>query len=409
MSKELSVSFATKKIMRYSPKSSVVNCEKVYLADVDGDGHPEIIIPRSGSSNDELMAEIAVYDLDLNLKASDDWDGTVMDVMAADIDGDGITEIIAAGGLKSSSPIIRVYKYNEDYRDSLGLLFQTSWRSPEGLFSTAKAIQIADGNMIVLTIVEGRGDNTGYVQLRLYDADMQLKGVARWTPMGGNIVKHGHCITAADIDGDGREELVTLINFRHQNKQKSDLRVFDHRLVLKRRCETIADEALFATCMSAGEAEIVIAGGAFPKVWQGATNQLMVFDGDLNLKSRTTWKTFRHSWVWGLQIDDVDGDGKREIVTYGGTSMRGRNQEDANIMGEIRVWDSGELTAKDIFIWQSRPGEDTRPSRGLAFRYEGSTRFVMATSTSAVGYYVVSKFWTFTVRKERSRRLGRNK
>ena len=390
MPEEHRISFTTEKTTRYRPGFDTVNCEKVCLADVDGDGRLEMVIPRCGSSGDKSTGEIAVYDLDLKLKARDTWDGTAMDVAAVDIDGDGTEEIIVAGGIRNSSPIIRTYKYNEDYKGNLELSSQIGWKSPEGLFSTAKAIHIADRDgqmeMAVLTIVEGSRGDAGYVQLRLYDADMQLKNIAKWTPMGGSIVKYGHCMTAVDLDGDGREELVTLINFRHQSKQKSDLRVFDHHLVLKQRCETIADESLFATCMAAGdidadgEAEIVIAGGAFPKVWQGATNQLIVFDNTLNIKSRTMWKTFRHSWVWGLQIDDVDGDGDQQIVTYGGTSMRGRNQGDANVMGEIRVWGGVDLSTRDIFIWQSKPGEDTRPSRGFAWKDEGQTRFVTATS-----------------------------
>ncbi len=390
MPEDRKISFTTEKSMRYRPEFDIVNCERVYQADIDGDGCVEIVILRGGSSGDRSVGEVAVYDLDLNLKASDRWDGTAMDVAVADVDGDGEVEIVVVGGIKNSSPMIRVYRYNQNYKGNLELSSQTSWRAPEGLFSTAKAISIRkmDGQveMAVLSIVEGNKSNNGYAQLRIYDADMRLKNVARWTPMSGQIVKWGHCMTAADIDGDGRDELVTLINFRHEGKQKADLRAFDGRLTVKRNCEALAEQSLFATCMTAadvnadGKAEVVIAGGVFTKVWQGATNQLMVFDGELAPTSSATWKTFRHSWVWDLQITDIDGDGNQEIITYGGTSMSGRNQDDANIMGEICVWRSKGLTAKDMFIWQSKPGEDTRPSRGFALRADGHTRFVIATS-----------------------------
>ena len=391
MTEEPKISFAAGKSIRYRSEFDTVNCEKVYLSDIDGDGHPEIIIPRCSSSKDKAIGEIAIYDLDLNLKASDGWDGTVMDVVAADIDDDGTVEIIAVGGIKNSTPIMRVYRYNENYKGNLELSKQVSWKSPGETFSTAKAVHATDIDkdgqveVAVLTVVEGSRENNGYAQLRLYDADMQLRRIARWTPMSGSIVKWGHCMTAADIDGDGHDELVVLTNFRHEGRQKSDLRIFDHHLLLKGVCETLADESLFATCISAGDIdqdgniEIVIGSGVFTKVWQGATNQLMVFDGNLDLKAKTTWKTFRHSWVWDLQIADVDDDGDQEIVTYGGTSMTGKNQEEANIMGEIRVWAGADLTTKDIFIWQSKPGEDTRPSRGFALKDE-HTRFAIATS-----------------------------
>ena len=320
------VSFSKEKTVRYRPEFDTVNCERVLQADVDGDGYLEIVVLRYGSSNDRSVGEVAVYDLDLNLKASDRWDGTAMDVVVADVDGDGSPEIVIAGGIKNSSPVIKVYRYNEHYKGNLELSSQTSWKGPEGLFSTAKAIHVSntDGRaeIAVLSISEGNNDNNGYAQLRLYDGNMQLKSVARWTPMNGQIVKWGHCMTVADIDGDGRDELVTLINLRHEGKQKADLRACDGHLLWKRHCEALADQCMFATCMSAadidadGKAEVVVAGGVFTKIWRGATNQLMVFDGELALKGSTTWKTFRHSWVWDLQIADIDGNGNQEIITY---------------------------------------------------------------------------------------------
>lgn len=397
------ISFITRKIARRRPEFDIVNCEKLYLADVDGDSRPEIIIPRWGSTDENYTGEIMVYDLDLNLKASDRWDGIALDVAVADIDKDGKPEMVVAGAIKNSVPMIRVYKYNENYKGNLSLSSQISWKAPEGLFSFAKAIHILDRDdqsvIAVLAIAEGRGESNGYAQLRLYSADMQLMRIVRWTPLHGNIVRWGHCMKAADIDGDGNDELLTLVNFRYENTQRADLRIFDHRLTLKGICESLKDEATFATCMSAadidkdGKTEIVVAGGIFADVWKGATNQLTVFDDKLSPKGNTTWKTFRHSWVWDLQIADVDNDGAKEIITYGGTSMRGKNQEDANIMGEICIWDCHSLTAKDMFIWQSMPGEDTRPSRGLAFDSQlnsdgGSKLFITTTSRWSRGQKV---------------------
>ena len=221
MTDEPEISFTPGKSIRYRSEFDTVNCEKLHLSDIDGDGHPEIIIPRSSSSNDKAIGEIAIYDLDLNLKASDDWDGTAMDAVAAD----GAAEIIAVGAIENSTPIIRVYRYNENYKGNLELSQQVSWKSPEGTFSTAKAVHAADidkdGQMevAVLTVVEGGRESNGYAQLRLYDAGMQLRRIARWTPLGGSIVKWGHCMTAADVDGDGYDELVVLTNFRHEGNR----------------------------------------------------------------------------------------------------------------------------------------------------------------------------------------------
>ena len=60
MPEERKISFTTEKSIRYRHTEFNVQCEKVYLADIDGDGRPEIVIPRCGSSNDRTTGEIAV-------------------------------------------------------------------------------------------------------------------------------------------------------------------------------------------------------------------------------------------------------------------------------------------------------------------------------------------------------------
>ncbi|MDQ1316721.1 MAG: hypothetical protein QG588_369, partial [Candidatus Poribacteria bacterium] len=97
---------------------------------------------------------------------------------------------------------------------------------------------------------------------------------------------------------------------------------------------------------------------------------------DMKPKSKIAYRTFRHSWLWDLQIADVDQDGQKEIITYGGTSMTGKNQEEANIIGEICIRDGKTLEPKDMFLWQSNPGIDTRPSRGIFV----NNKFIVATS-----------------------------
>lgn len=370
------VSFRIRKTTRYSSDFDTTNCEKLCLSDYD------LIVIRNKANSEKSVAEIAIYDPDLNLKASESWDGDVMDVTVFD-------NKIFVSGKADNKPSIKIYECNEG---RLNFLSQTSWESPSELYSTAKSIHVSDIDgdgqleIVVLCIVEGREPNSGYAQLRIYDTDMQLKKVKRWNPMYGTVTKWGHCLSVADVDGDGKDELIVLINFNHQGKKKSDLRVFDYNLILKQSSDIFSSESTFATCMSTGDVdgdgmpEIVIGGGTFTGKWQGATSQIIILDHNLQTKSKTTWKTFRHSWMWNVQITDADQDGQREIVTYGGTSMTGKNQEEANIIGEICVRDGKTLEPKDMLLWQSNPGEDTRPSRGIAFKNEGSVQFIVATS-----------------------------
>ncbi|MBD3184741.1 hypothetical protein GF312_20840 [Candidatus Poribacteria bacterium] len=392
MPHELNSSFKTRRLTRYKPDHRIVNCEKIYIGDVDCDGQQEIVIPKNCSSNGKETGEIVVYDMELNQKAKDSWKGSAMDVVVKDIDDDGIDEIIVAGSIENSYPFIRTFKYNTNYRDNLTLISQIAWKAPEKLYSTAKALCVSDldgdgkAEISVLSITEGKGSENGYIQLRIYDHQINLRKIAKWTPMTGSIVKWGHCMTTADIDGDGCDELITLVNFRHQGKQKSDIRVFSPDLMIKNKCDAIKDEAMFATCMLSGDIyndgkiKLVVAGGVFSQVWQGATNQLMILDEKLEITSKTTWKTFRHSWVWDIQLADLDNNDKKKIITYGGVSTAGRNQEDSYIMGEIRIWNNADLSTRDMYIWQSSPGVDTRPSRGFAFNHHEKPIFITATS-----------------------------
>lgn len=384
--------FSTQRFIRYHPGTDAANCQKVHLADIDGNGKPEIIIIRSDFSKAGHAGAIAVYDLDLKMRATSRWNGMATDVVAADIDGDGINEIIVTGKMMDSTAFIKIYRYDEYYRGNLQLLSQNPWKTPKEVFGIATDVCVFaldnDSRMkiAVLTIVEGSDENAGYGQIRIYGADMQLESIAKWTPPGGNILRTGHNMATADIDDDGYDELIAIASFQSNGVQKTDLRVFDHHLLTKRKRELVADMALSETRMSIGDIdgdgkmEIVVSGNKVDTVSECAISQLLVFDSKLNLKNRTSWKTFRHSWVWDFQIADVDGDGKQEIIAYGGTSMSGRDQEDANIMGEVRLFNGSDLTPKDMFIWQSRIGEDTRPSRGFVLKDDGQVRLIVTTS-----------------------------
>lgn len=375
-------SFHVKKIAEYPIDFETIACEKILIADVNDDKKDEIILIRNKTSADNAVAEVIIYDLELNLIASDKWNGDAMDIAIADINGDSKNEIIVSG--RDNKPIIRTYKY----KNGLELISQFSWESPENLYTTAKSLYIGDidndenTEIVILSIAEGKEQDLGYAQLRIYSTDMKLKKTEEWNPMNGGITRWGHCLSVTDIDGDGEYEFIALINFNHEGKKRSDLRVFSHDLRVKNLCERMCDESMFATCMSIddingdGKPEIVIGSGTFEGKWQGATNQLNIFDNNLNPINKTKWRTFRHSWIWNMQIADADLDGNKEIIIYGGTSLTGRNQEDANIIGEISIRDGRTLDSRDMLLWQSKPGEDTRPSRGIAF----NNKFVIATS-----------------------------
>ncbi len=397
MSKFHNVSFHLKKSLVYQSRFDTVNCEKLSYADINCDGKQEIILIRNNSSRDEDLAEILIYDMELNLIAYECWSGNVMDSTISDINDDGIIEIIIAGRIKDSKPVIRVYKYNENYKDNLGLLSQTSWNTPQGLFSTTQNIYAgdinADGDIEILafSIVEGHESGSGYAQLRIYDAKMNLRSITRWSPLYGNLVRLGHHIAIYDIDNDGKKELVILVSYNHKGEKKSDLRILDCDLKIKEIYKSFSDEYIHITGIAigdidnGGECEILLAGNRFTEkghVWE---SQIIVLDNEFKKKDTFTWRTFRHSWVWDIQIIDIDKDGTNEIITYGSTSITGRDQESADMMGEIIIRNGKDLSYKDMFIWQSKPAKYTRPSKGIVIE-DRNYKFVTTTSRSSWKY-----------------------
>lgn len=396
MLKSRNVSFYLREQLVYQSEFDAVNCEKIFIADINNDGEKEVILIRNDSSRYEDIAEILIYDMKLNLIAFESWHGIVMDIAIADTNNDSILEIAVAGRIKDSKPIIRIYKYNECYNGNLGLISQTSWNSPQGLYSTAKNVYIGDidddGNIeiIAFSIVEGHESSSGYVQLRLYDSKMNLKKITRWSPLYGNVVKLGHYFAVSDVDNDGKKEFIIFVSFNHKGKKKVDLRILSNNLTIKEICDNFYDELMYATGMTTGDidndgfCEIVISANTL--VEYVSTSQIIILDNKLQKRDTFNWKTFGHSWVWDIQIIDIDQDGENEIITYGNTSLIGRDQEDANPMGEIIIRNGKNLSYKDMFIWQSKPRKDTYLAKGISFADKNFYKFVISTSRSSWRY-----------------------
>ena len=375
--KKRRISFTSEKNITHKSQLDMMSCERVYLADIDRDGQIEIVIPRYNYSGDKCTGEVEIYALDLTSKSSDSWNGACFDVAVCDIDADGVFELIAVGGVKDTEeqrhpkPTIRVYNYSDE---GLNLCKRISHESPEGSFSTVRGVYVGDldgdgkKEMVTLTTSEGQGDNSGYVELKIFDSELNEKQSQRWQPPAGTVSKWGGKLFVGDVDNDGKKEIVTVINFRHEYASRMDMRIFDAQLQLKAHNESVSlNQKHFATGLTAadidsdGQMEIIVTGGAFPEGGMRATSEILLYDSTLQLKREVNWTTLRHSWVWDVQVAEVDG--KPSIITFGGSSMRGRNQDDANVFSEIRLWDS-DLQTRDVFLWQSEPGKDTRASRG---------------------------------------------
>jgi hypothetical protein len=90
-----------------------------YIADVDGDGTPEILTgghtyeALSNGSHTTIMGSLKIWSWDgqhLILECSEKWPGSVSVVYAADVDGDGKTEILTVGTAVNQTGITTALK-----------------------------------------------------------------------------------------------------------------------------------------------------------------------------------------------------------------------------------------------------------------------------------------------------------
>lgn len=184
-------------------------------ADVDGDGVAELIAGTGESKKGS--ADVRVFKADKSLLA----EFTPFDrargvkVAAADLDGDGAAEIIAASsGKDDDDPVlVRVYTLGKDKKMApTGV--ELKLRGGEGGVSISAADTAGDGRSRIITAAAGGRDHDDdddhVVNVTVWTIDAGKTG--SWTAAAskpfGVPGKNGASVAAADFDGDGADEIV---------------------------------------------------------------------------------------------------------------------------------------------------------------------------------------------------------
>ncbi|MCE9578845.1 MAG: VCBS repeat-containing protein [Deltaproteobacteria bacterium] len=180
----------------------------VEIGDADGDGCPEIL---TGSAPDSRIYQFrkrdGVWDSRTLLdSAAGDRGGMVLGVRIVDLDHDGVPEIIAGTGQDDDS-IARLHLM---HTDGERLTQQRMIQSPENTSSYTHGLATAD--------LDGDGVDEivsaycGHGEVIRYDvAPQTLVPSARKVLQLGNS---GEDAILADVDGDGRVELIVSSSFR---------------------------------------------------------------------------------------------------------------------------------------------------------------------------------------------------
>jgi len=261
----------------------------VELADVDGDGVAEIVASAG-------WYKITVYDADLQSpKYERQADLDIAALLLADVTGDGVVEILYGDGQWGEIHVLRASDGQE--------LFAIP--NPEhGVTRIAVANLDADP---ALELVWGAGHtSSGPDYLYVHDLATRAREF-----QSEDIVGPFNAVTAGDVDGDGRVEIVSISHASDSGYGGGVMEIRDAETYVHEYRSTRdrpegfgwygTHDVAVGDVDADGAAEIVV-----------ATDRLFVFDGRTRVREAMDY--FNAGAMASLLLDDVDADGAVEIV-----------------------------------------------------------------------------------------------
>ena len=249
----------------------------VFAADVDDDGVTEILV--GAETKGQVFGQLRIWNWNgttLTLEHSEEWQTIswthVYSVFAADVDKDGVTEIVTGGDAFNGTHYnnqLRIWNWNGT---ALTLESSREWSTGSGAgIQSVYAIDV-DGDDIVEVV--SAGQDAFEAQLRIWNwntTELTLEHseewVLEWTARATSVL-------ASDVDGDGTVEIVTGGH---------------------------ADELYGSSWVNNGQLRVWN--------WNGTT---------LTLEDSAEWPlNGTGAYVWTVTPGDVDRDGATEIVTAG--------------------------------------------------------------------------------------------
>ena len=272
------------------------------IADVDNDGVNEIITggfsySMMNETRGSLGAPLRIWSWNgqnLTLEKSENWPGNIWCVSAGDADGDGTVEILTAGRLSnnaSSVSSLRIWNWNGQ-----NLVLRGSYT--EISVSSIFVADVDQDNMPEILTVGGTynaSQPNAQLSIWRWDGDnLSLKTGVEWSAKSD--IARARSVNAADLNKDGVIEIVTGGYVNSLENSSGQLRVwqFDGK-----------DVSLMANAE-----------------WR------MLDDFSLDMAGNVLGNTL----VNNVKVADVDGDTYPEVVT-GGFSYNG-----VNALAQLRIW-----------------------------------------------------------------------
>ena len=293
---------------------------QVVIADLDGDGKPDLIIPDSYaggisiyqniSTNGSLTAGSFGPQIDLPLLAGSNYNPYKL--VVADLDGDGRPDIIA---LNADSKVISILKNIS----SPGVLTTNSFATridlPGGNIMRGLAVQDLNGDGLPEIVTANQGDNSVSIFQNLSTVE-NIAFASRIDFSAGN----GACgVEIGDLDGDGLPDLVvanitdgTISVFRNQVAGGNiTTNSFAPQMVFP--ATTSAFQIAIGDLDGDGKLDLVVGGGNGSQAILVYRNTSTV--GSITGGSFAAPVTFAApGWVNSIALADLDGDGKLDIA-----------------------------------------------------------------------------------------------
>ena len=361
----------------------VFGTQNIIVADVDGDDSLEIVTggfsykAENGVRISTSQAPLKVWSWNgqnVTLKASTEWAGIITSLYAADIDQDGTVEIITAGSFYNETTnyaSLRIWHLSD------GEL--TLQANSEG--TSISAIYVADadndGKQEILTVGRLRTETANTTQLVLWNYQGNTLAIDKTVRLEVSDMTSANSVFAADLDNDGDMVVViggytdTLANSKGQvciwlwNGTEFELIANQNWQTGDGTAKTIAGGTMGNTVVNNvkaadldgdGVKELVTAG--FTYDGQNVNGQIKVWHWNGSALSEVDsqeWATDYLTEAKSIALNDVDGDGKTEIVQSGIAAAKNsfNNSEAAHDRAQLRVWglSDGVLTLEQGRDW----------------------------------------------------------
>ena len=354
-----------------------------FVGDVDGDGVIEMVTGGfmyhiENDSRISAEAPLRIWNWNgqnFTCEKSHNWAGSIRSIYAGDADGDGSTEIITGGTITNATggySSLRVWSY-----DGENLVLKGSY---EGISVSSIFINDVDKDGAPEIVTAGRASNDfqSSAQLCIWQWDgsrLDLKKNVEWCAMKD---AYAYSVYAYDLNNDGETEIVTGGYDNDLTNSSGQLRVWHwngEELNVEANVEWRMVEGVYGVTISGnpmgntvvnnlkvedvdddGVPEIVTGGWTYDGEKFNAQLRIWNWNGHAFILEKShEWITEDITEVKAISINDVDDDGKLEVVTSGLTSVYGsfNNTEATPDAAQLRVWNwnSNTLTLKQTEDW----------------------------------------------------------